>query len=33
MLRIEEAESKARAEKLGIWSDKMKAEREADGLS
>lgn len=33
MLRVEEAESKARAEKLGIWSDEMKAEREAEGLS
>ncbi len=32
MLRVEEAESKARSEKLGIWSDAMKDEREADGL-
>jgi hypothetical protein len=32
MLRIEEAEGKAHAEKLGIWSDEMKPDREAEGL-
>ena len=33
MLRVEDAERKARAEKLGIWSDGMKEEREAEGVS
>jgi hypothetical protein len=30
--RIDAAESQARAEKLGIWSDAMKDERESEGL-
>ena len=33
MLRVENAEQKARSEKLGIWSDGMKEEREAEGVS
>lgn len=32
MTRINEAEQAARAKKLGIWSDAMKEEREADGV-
>jgi hypothetical protein len=32
MLRIEDAESDARAKKLGIWSETMKDEREAEGV-
>ena len=32
MLRIEDAESDARAKKLGIWSEAMKDEREAEGI-
>jgi hypothetical protein len=32
MLRIEDAERDARAKKLGIWSETMKEEREADGI-
>lgn len=31
--QVLKAESSARKEKLGIWSDQMKAEREAEGLS
>jgi len=31
-MRVEDAERRARAEKLGIWSDVMKEEREADGV-
>jgi hypothetical protein len=31
MRRVEIAERRARREKLGIWSDKMKEEREAEG--
>ena len=30
--RINEAEHFARTRKLGIWSDAMKEEREADGI-
>ena len=33
LVRIQQAEVSARLEKLGIWSDSMKAEREAEGLS
>ena len=29
--QVEIAETQARSEKLGIWSDKMKEEREAEG--
>ncbi len=32
MVRIDEAERYARANKLGIWSDAMKEEREAEGI-
>jgi hypothetical protein len=32
MLRVEDAESDARAKKLGIWSEAMKDEREAEGV-
>ena len=32
LTRIREAEASARSGKLGIWSDGMKAEREAEGL-
>ncbi len=32
LVRIQQAEYKARAEKLGIWSDNMRAEREAEDL-
>lgn len=32
LARIREAERSARSDKLGIWSDGMKAEREAEGL-
>lgn len=32
MQRIEAAENLARKEKLGIWSDAMKEEREAEGF-
>jgi hypothetical protein len=31
MVRIQEAEKEARAEKLGIWSDGMQAERQLEG--
>jgi hypothetical protein len=33
LLQVEDAERRARAEKLGIWSDSMKEEREAEGIS
>jgi hypothetical protein len=33
LARIRRAEDSARAEKLGIWSDDMEAERSAEGLS
>jgi hypothetical protein len=32
MDRVQVAETKARQERLGIWSEEMKAERESDGL-
>jgi endonuclease YncB( thermonuclease family) len=32
MDRVQAAEAKARQERLGIWSEEMKAERESDGL-